>query len=143
MTDHISTADPAQLSPVLDMIHDRWFDKDDITFDPEVAELRIPFRSEVPERKQVTARIGPITKTEFPLVTGVLTIHHVLSYRIEDEAQVGTYDINRIEYDPEENRVQVTTGVPILIEAIVDRFKVSVSMSDKVLATNSRWSIFE
>jgi hypothetical protein len=142
MATRVSITNPAELPSVLDAIHDRWFESAAITFDPLSGELRVPFEVEVSEDARMVRNWIITRRFEVPVVLGVLRIGSVLSYRIDDDAEVGRYDFNTIEYDPRASRLRITTGVPMLLEAIVERFSVSVEVTDEVVSKKRTFSFF-
>lgn len=142
MATTVSVTDPAKLAPLLDLVHDRWFEAAAVTFDPQSGELRIPFLFEVSEDARVLRDWIVVRRLEAPVVAAVLRIGWVVSYRVEDDEKVGKYDINTIEYDPRASRVRITTGIPMQLEANVERFAVSVEVTDEVVTTKRTFSIF-
>jgi hypothetical protein len=111
--------DPAQLSSIIDRIHDRWFEKEEITFDKEKCVLTIPFFERA-------SSLWPFKKKEAARSVGLLKIHCVASYAIRDTEEVGTYDFNELIYAPEAKRLSITTGVPIGIEITITDFEIAV-----------------
>ena len=96
----ISIKDPGEIPAVVEVIHDCWFDADDISLDPATSTLSIKFNRELYERSEVVGRRLFLKKVEVPLVECLLKIRHVKSYRVNDTERVGTYNFNDIEYDP-------------------------------------------
>lgn len=139
---NLSIKNPEQISDIVNIIHDCWFDVDDIVYDPEASVLSLKFKREMPRRSRVLKE-GLLTKRlEVPIVECFLRIHHVKSYRIKDTEHVGLYNFNELEYDPNLKHINITTGVPIDIIISVERFEVSVEETDKVIETKIVTSIF-
>jgi hypothetical protein len=84
----------ALVGALLDRIHDRWFDLDHIRFDEGSGVVVIPFGDS--ER-------GPFH--------GTLTLKGVERYEVEDHADIGVYDINRIAIEPP--TIVLTSGFPL------------------------------
>lgn len=125
MTKKILIKDPHQISVILDVIHDCWFDKDDILFDPKSSILSIKFK---PEGKDAlhTCKLISIKKMDSSALQCYLRFHHVESYSVNDKERVGTYDFNTLKYDPALKCISVITGVPIDIKIIVKHFEISI-----------------
>ena len=94
-----------ELASIIDRLHDRWFDLDDIRFDKPSATVTIPFSQ---DRVQ-------------------LVIHDANDLRVDDSENIGTYDFNTITYEPEYRRLSVLTGVPLKLEIEVDTLLVSLA----------------
>lgn len=84
---------------VLDLVHDRWFNLDQVKFDRENGEVMI-FLGE--------KRKGPFTEK-------VLKIDGVSDLKINDEARIGIYDFCEIVPDPSSASLRITSGFPMEI----------------------------
>jgi hypothetical protein len=91
-----------KLSMVIDRIHDRWFDVDEVTYDSGARTVRIPFWSRPTQRAPMPP--GPGQPEPFD---DLLVVHDVDRLRIEDREQIGTYTFNDI----------VVRGIDLLIRA--------------------------
>ena len=78
------------------MVHDRWFNLDEVAFDPEREEISL-YLGDYDGR-------GPYDKK-------LLRITDVMNVAIDDKARTGTYDINRIEF--ESGIVRIVCNVPL------------------------------
>lgn len=100
--------DPAQLSDVIDIIHDEWFEVSDIRYDREERRVRIPFtRDRESER-------------------WILEVADVDSLLIEESEGIGKYDFNKLSYASDTGRLTVETGIPLNVQMTVSRLDVSV-----------------
>ena len=102
---------PADLLFITNLIHDCWFDKSSIRFDPDASVLEIPFSRDVPQRREVLRNFLVVKRVRIPAVECVLRIHCVESYQVQDTAGVERYDFNRLDYDPATRCLSVLTGV--------------------------------
>lgn len=134
--------DPDQIPAVLDVIHDCWFNIDDILFNPETSVLSIKFKREMTNRSRVIKKLWVLKKIEMPLVECFLKFHHVKSYTIKDTEQVGFYNFTDLEYEPETRLLSIITGVPINIEIVVENFEICVEVTDTITEMKTTTSIF-
>jgi len=133
--------DANEISKIVDLIHDLWFDKDSIRFDSAGASLVINFRRPSPKRKQVLQNIWFLRKVAIPIVECVLKINYSTGFSIEDEANIGTYDFNELFYSPEMGRLTITTGFPMKVQVDVKTFEIVVEETDNVLENKVRWTL--
>jgi hypothetical protein len=68
------------------------------------------------------------------LVKSTLTIRHARAWRCEDPEGVGYYDFNEVRYEPEAQRMTITTGVPLFMEALVEALDVAVEITDELVS---------
>jgi hypothetical protein len=129
----VTINDPAQIPTVLDYIHDCWFDVEEIVFQRDTSVFSIRFKREMSDMSRIVEKGLLSKKLCVPLVECFLKIHHASNYRVNDTEHVGLYDFNELEYDPNLRRINITTGVPIEIRVGVERFEVSVEITDKVV----------
>lgn len=142
MIQRLVIKDPRRIPAVLDLIHDCWFDVDDILYDPATLTLSIRFGREMPERSRVVERGLLLSRKEVPVAECFLKIHHVADYSVRDTERVGAYDFNEIEYDPGLKRIRITTGVPIDIEVRVNKFEIEVEETNNIIEVKTKTSIF-
>lgn len=126
MSQQLPITDPAELSKITKLVHDMWFSADGIVYDPTRKDLLIPFV----ERRNVAKELAHKSVSPAEIFPQSLIIHNVLEYDIEDTEQVGEYDLNELLYNAESHRIQITTGVPIKIEAKVNTFHITLVLSE-------------
>ena len=141
MAENTVIKDPQQIPKILNVIHDCWFNKDDIVYDSKSSILSIKFKREIIDKKQTLKRFWFLKKVRIPSVECFLKIHHAESYSVKDIAQVGSYDFNEIKYDLGQKTLTISTGVPIHIEIKVRQFEVSVEETEKVVGERTTISI--
>lgn len=129
------------VSSVVDVIHDCWFEKDDITYDLSTRLLRIKFRKQCLSAMRTESGGLFYRRSRVPLLECWLKIQHVKEYSVDDRAQVGRYDFDQLSYEAATKTVRITAGVPITIKALVDRFEVSVEQTDTVSGEIMRTSV--
>jgi hypothetical protein len=130
MSERLSFTEPSRIPEVVEIIHDAWFDADQIRFDRTKEELVIPFRCRSRERKKGNS-VWSFQRGTARIVQCYLRIHHVQAYQIVDENRVGLYDFDELRYDAKSGRVVITTGVPIRLEIIVQSFGLTVEITEQ------------
>lgn len=111
-----TVTEPQQLDAITDLIHDQWFDVQDIVFDSVSGELTIPFgaRSKGPNSDTIALQ-------------GELCVHTAIVYDVDDRAQIGYYDLNEISYTADSHTVLITSSFPLQIFAQVELLRVTVT----------------
>jgi hypothetical protein len=96
-----------QLGGLLNLIHDRWFNVEQVVFDKERKTVALHL-----ERKK--------TKLRDDSKDGItLLIKNAEALAIHDTEKVGDYDVNEVQFDVASNCVIITGGIPITIEVKV------------------------
>ena len=100
-----------ELAQINWVVHDCTFELEDLTIRTE--EALLPILSEIGR-----ARPTP----------GQLRIRHVRRWTIEDNAGVGSYDINEVRYDAERREVLIEANIPLLLRFAVSSLDVEVTI---------------
>jgi hypothetical protein len=129
MATHLSINNPKDLHAVNDLIHDCYFDIDEIAFHRSSSVLSFRFRRLVTKGKFWWRDIISTSKMR-PAIEGFLRIHHVDSYSVDDTQKLGTNSFNVLTYDPSARCVLVQGNVPMDIRIFVHQFEVSVEVTD-------------
>lgn len=119
-----------ELHRINEVIHDYWFDLDELTFDQVTATLEIRFSRPPLESSARGFWRSLFSKGDACCANGRLRIHHVCSWSLEDPQEVGCYDFNELRFDESSRRVEVTTGVPLGLYAEVESLEVAVLVSE-------------
>lgn len=132
----------SELRRINEIIHDYWFDLDDVMFDEPASMLEIRFsrpslRTDLPASRWLLLR-----RVEVPYVESFLRIHHARGWALEDTERIGSYDFNELRFDERKQRIQITTGVPLSLSVDVARLEVSVFVTDHVVKTEKRLAFF-
>ncbi len=138
----VSITKGSDLTRINEVIHDYWFDLDDVTFNEAVAILEIRFSRPSVEAHTPARGWSLLRRIEIPYVESFLRIHHVQRWALEDTQRIGSYDFNELRFDVTNHRIQVTTGVPLYLSANVERLEVSVLVTDNVVKTEKRLAFF-
>ena len=132
--------DGSQLKRVNEVIHDYWFDLDEVVFDKETSTLQIRFTRPRLEPSPKRSGLALLHKVDVPYVEAFLRIHHVLRWTAEDSERIGSYDFNELLFDEARKRIRVSTGVPLVLFADVEEFELSVLVTDTVVKTQKRFA---
>ena len=112
--------DVEELGVIMNIVHDWWFDVEDVSFDAGVGKLSVRFQ------RPSIGKEGGLFKKRGPLSDWVLEIASVESYELTESEHVGRYDFNEIVYSQGERRITITTGIPLAFYAVVTSLEVSV-----------------
>lgn len=132
----------SELRRINEIIHDYWFDLDDVTFDEATSMLEIRFSRPSVRTDSPASRWWLLRRVEVPYVESFLRIHHVRSWALQDTERIGSYDFNELRFDEGKQRIQITTGVPLSLAVDVARLEVSVLVTDHVVRTERRLAFF-
>jgi hypothetical protein len=104
----LELTDPCQFDELLCMIHDEFFDLDEVRYFNEQCVLEIPYRRVFHNGPSRIVRQWIIyTVREKDVIRSRLRIHGVKGYEVQDLAQINTYSFNTIEYDPHASELTV------------------------------------
>lgn len=109
-----------ELNNINDVIHDHWFDIEDVHFDRGRGRLRIRFEAPQPNLENRSDR-KPNPPSPLSLV-----IDGVGDVKLIETEHVGRYDFNVLRYDAEEGALTVDTGIPLKFQLNVSRLDVSI-----------------
>ena len=126
--------DPTRLSSINDIIHDNWFDKNDIYFDQNTSILRIKFRRKCIERKKIIGRNWLFKKYKIPTVEFVLQFNNVEQYNIKDTGKAEKWDIfNRIDYISQKGIIIISTCISTLIDIKIVKFEIAIKETNNIV----------
>ena len=129
MSTTIRATTSEQLSDINDVIHDYWFNVEDISYSPEDRQLRIRFLRPPLIEHRPRARGWGLFRTSSPSnVEAVLHIRFVKDWVCRESEGIGSYDFNVVRFSESDGRVSITTGVPLELHAAVDQLDVSVEV---------------
>lgn len=117
---------PGDLPLITHVIHDCWFDKEEIRCNESLSALEIRFTRRHQTEPTTAHSVSSTSKADPLQASYSLWIDHVERYEIRDSEQVGRYDFNKLVYEPKEREIVILTGIPIDIRIKVTRFGVRV-----------------
>ncbi len=125
MTEIAQVTSTDGLARLSELLHDQWFDLDDVRFLNADALLKVVFgetgSGKLADRGQ----------------RALLTVRHVESYRVQDSQQIGRYDFNVILYDSSIKRLTVLTGIPCVFWMIVRRLELILEVDDSEIGSGA------
>lgn len=133
------------ISPVLDLIHDCKFEKDQIRLDSKTSTLEIDFYCEVWEKRKAISKFLFIKKVLVPVMKYTLVISHAEDYQIVGDSDEGPGDddfFNIITFDVEQNKMWISTIIAKGISVKVRDFDISIVDTDEVTEEKTRLAIF-
>ena len=117
--------DPSQFDELLCMIHDEFFDLDEVRYNNEQCVLEIPYRRVFHQGPSRIVRQWIIYSVrEKDVLRSRLRIHGVKEYEVQDLAQIHTYSINTIDYDPEASQLLVHCDPDLKLRILVNELKI-------------------
>jgi len=108
---------------LLDLIHDYWFDLDEIKYDPAAQQLKIPLSQKIQRKK---SKILTKDKNKLHPKRYIMLIKKVLDVEIVDSEKVGSYDINNIAYKTDTKSIVINTGIPLKFGVNVKDFEINL-----------------
>jgi hypothetical protein len=124
---------PEEVEKIVNIIHDCWFDIDDIDYRKNLSELNIRFEKKIIEHCISENWLLFFKKVTCPIIECFLKIHHVQRYDLHDSEGIGVYDFNTIEFDNEKQAIRILTGVPLDFFIKINQFEISVEITDNIL----------
>jgi hypothetical protein len=129
---------PSELRQINYLIHDYWFNVEEILFDPQLGVVTIPFERPAHDGASSTGLAGVFRGVEAPYYQYFLKIYHVRAWHVEDRQHVELYDFNEVVYEPDAKLVKITTGIPIHLAAEVKELDIRVEQTGRMVATRVR-----
>lgn len=138
MIERLRVVSEPQLTQLTNLIHDYWFDVEQVLHDQERSVLSVKFIRPASLAPEVLRTFLFIRQVREVLVEWYLKIHQVESYRIEDARRIGEYDFNEVRYLASERRLVFVTGIPTTFEVIVRGLEITVDETDRVVRQVTR-----
>lgn len=123
---HITDAE--EISRVTELLHDSWIDADRILYDSSKGIITIRIL------KPKHTGIAFVTRMRLPANEYLLRISHVKSFDLQDTEKIRFYDLNELKFDPVSMQLEVETGVPIGIHAVVNCVDIKVEDSGTIVS---------
>ena len=88
------------LDSVIDLIHDEYFELDDVSFSKDQGVVTIPYRRIFHGNPGRLIRNWLICRTyELDVIRSILTVRNVREYEVDDRSHIGAYSFNTMSYD--------------------------------------------
>lgn len=127
----VRVTDPAEVDHIHSLIHDNFFEPENVVFDSDSRTLVFPFERDAMEEVNLGCLWVFTRRPKIPVKVCLLKVHNVRDYTIRDTERIGKYDFNVIEYNAKEKVVEIMTNFPIGISIKVEAFEISVECWDK------------
>lgn len=124
----LHVTNPSEISRLVDHVHDFWLDANSIQFIPAKSIVTIRYLKDLEPRSFLGSR------ARFPAEECFLKISSVTSLSVQDTAKVRFYDINTVTYDLASKCVEIKTGVPICIRAIVNDLDIIIEETGNIVS---------
>lgn len=114
---NLDITSPDQLQKLEGIVHDEYFELDDVDFQRDKSIVEIPYRRIFHDgpSKIISNRI--LYKVcEVDVVRAVLITHNVGEFSIQDSARIGTYSFNSISYDGHTVKIACDPSLELTIE---------------------------
>ena len=121
----LTVTNPRQLDELLCMIHDEFFELDEVRYHREQGVLDIPFRRVFHDGPARTVRQCLVyTVKEKDVIRSRFRIHNVGEFTVQDKARINTYAFNTLEYDPDTSEITVWCDPELRLRVRVSEFKI-------------------
>lgn len=102
---------PSELADISGAIHDEWFAIERLEHDAERKELRVPiYAGHLKNRWFI--EVGRPPEDPPPPPVAKLVVRNVIDVSVEDEAEIGWYDVNRLEFESGSGELRIVSNVP-------------------------------
>jgi len=135
----INIVNSCDLDKINDLIHDCSFDIDAIENEKDMFKIKIAIDNSaiILKRKCLIFKQFEIKEMEC-----ILCIYGVNSYNIVDPCKIGIYCLNKIDFNSKNCSFSILCAEPVTITVNAVYFKVSLSMTDKIIRLKKRWKVF-
>ena len=98
----LKVTNPSEIGKLSSLIHDEYFEGNDIEYHRENGILEIPYRRifHSGPRRTVHNWLFYIVK-EVDVIRAKMRIHHVQEFELNDPDKTGIYSFNNVDYDPD------------------------------------------
>jgi hypothetical protein len=126
-----TVTDKEGIDELLGLIHDEFFDVDQIEYSPSTEVLDIPFYRCFHGVGGRVIKAGIFSRLyELPVLRCHLRVCHAREYELIDTEKIGWYDFGTIEYDAGLGKISVETNVPLKLTIMVSSFHLEYEEMD-------------
>lgn len=131
--------DQAGLARLGEVVADRWFCVDDVTFDADSSRLTIPVG--VPATSTAEGRIPRlIGRYETPLLLALMVVSGVREYGLVDESGLTLHALDRIVYDQSTRTINLVAQAPLRFWIRVDALRIELARTERLWGYARGWS---
>jgi len=121
----LTVTSPRQLDELLCMIHDEFFELDEVRYHREQGVLDIPYRRVFHDGPARTVRQCLVyTVKEKDVIRSRFRIHNVGEFTVQDKARINTYAFNTLEYDPDTSEITVRCDPELRLRVRVSELQI-------------------
>lgn len=99
---------------IADMIHDRFFDVESISWD----------------RVRQCIEVSYFKDDACKTIGGKILFKHVIDMKLVDTENIRYYDLNFINWDEEKNKIELVTNIPLTFEITATEFEMTIMILD-------------
>lgn len=107
---------------IADLIHDRFFDVESISWDRDRQYLEFSYFKD----------------DDLKAIGGKISFGHVIDLKLIDTEKIRYYDLNFINWNERENKIEIVTNIPLTFEITAGKFEMTVTMIDRSSGATSR-----
>lgn len=104
-------ATSSEIAEIFDSVHDQYFDIDRLEFDADRGEVRLPIYAGRVSKRWLGWSSRPPAEPPPPPI-GILIVRNIVGVSVEDDADIGWYDINHGSYDAVRGELRIVSNVP-------------------------------
>ena len=102
---------PLEFADLSASLHDKYFHIERLVLQADQAELRLPIYAGRSRQGWLIETSRPPEEPPPPPVH-LLVVRNVIDVSIEDEANIGWYDVNQLQYDPATEKLRLVSSAP-------------------------------
>ena len=137
----ISVSNEKDIEKITELIHDNSFNLDYVQFDSSLNLLKIKFYRRKWKEREILKKYLIFKKYKISTVESFLNIYNVKDFTIEDEAQIGIYEFDKIKFNSIKKILTITSCFPLLINITVTDLKIEIEDLDKIVKEEVFYSI--
>ena len=99
---------------IADMVHDRFFDVESISWDKDRQYLEVTYFKD----------------DDSKTIGGKISFRYVINLKLVDTEKIRYYDLNFINWNERENKIELVTGIPLTFEITASKFEMTVLILD-------------
>ena len=137
----LKVTNPQEIGKLISLIHDEYFDVNDIKYHREQGIVEIPYRRIFHKgpRRTVCNWLFYIVQ-EVDVIRAKMLIHHVEEFKVNDPDKIGTYSFNDVDYDPDSSTLLLDSNTNLEFRMKVSQ--ILIESQDLEMRGKSRISFF-
>ena len=137
----LKVTNPQEIGKLSSLIHDEYFEVNDIKYQREQGIVEIPYRRIFHNGPRRTVRNWLFYKVqEVDVIWAKMLIHHVEEFKVNDPDKIGTYSFNDVDYDPDSSTLLLDSNTNLEFRMKVSQ--ILIESQDLEMRGKSRISFF-